>query len=43
MIGVAERDVRERFRQSGYTLTSQRRAVLDALKEFKGHRSAEEV
>lgn len=43
MIGVAERDVREKFRQSGYTLTSQRRAVLDALKEFKGHPSAEEV
>ncbi|QIN79124.1 transcriptional repressor [Rubrobacter marinus] len=43
MIGVAERDVREKFRRSGYTLTSQRRAVLDALKEFKGHPSAEEV
>jgi Fe2+ or Zn2+ uptake regulation protein len=43
MIGVAERDVREKFRQSGYTLTSQRRAVLDALKDFKGHPSAEEV
>jgi Fe2+ or Zn2+ uptake regulation protein len=43
MIGVAERDIREKFRQSGYTLTSQRRAVLDALKEFKGHPSAEEV
>ena len=43
MIGVAERDVREKFRQSGYTLTSQRRAVLDALKEYKGHPSAEEL
>ena len=46
MMGVAgtpERDVRERFRHSGYTLTSQRRAVLDALKDFKGHPSAEEV
>lgn len=43
MIGVAERDVREKFRRSGYTLTSQRRAVLDALKEFKGHPSAEEL
>ena len=43
MIGVVERDVREKFRRSGYTLTSQRRAVLDALKEFKGHPSAEEV
>ena len=43
MIGVAERDVREKFRRSGYTLTSQRRAVLDALKECKGHPSAEEV
>lgn len=43
MNGVAERDVRERFKRSGYTLTSQRRAVLDALKEFTGHPSAEEV
>ncbi len=43
MIGAPERDVREQFRRSGYTLTAQRRAVLDALKEFKGHPSAEEV
>lgn len=43
MIGALERDVREKFRRSGYTLTSQRKAVLDALKEFKGHPSAEEV
>jgi Fe2+ or Zn2+ uptake regulation protein len=43
MIGTLERDVREKFRRSGYTLTSQRRAVLEALKEFKGHPSAEEV
>jgi Fe2+ or Zn2+ uptake regulation protein len=43
MLGVAEGDVRERFRRSGYTLTSQRRAVLDALRDFKGHPSAEEV
>ena len=43
MIGTAERDVREKFRRSGYTLTSQRKAVLDALKDFKGHPSAEEV
>ena len=43
MIGMLERDVRERFRRSGYTLTSQRRAVLEALKDFKGHPSAEEV
>ena len=43
MIGAVELDVREKFRRSGYTLTSQRRAVLDALKEFKGHPSAEEV
>ena len=43
MIGVAEHDIRERFRRFGYTLTGQRRAVLDALKEFKGHPSAEEV
>ena len=38
-----ERDVHEKFRRSGYTLTSQRQAVLDALEEFKGHPSAEEV
>ena len=43
MVGTLERDVREKFRRSGYTLTSQRMAVLDALKEFKGHPSAEEV
>ncbi len=43
MVGMLERDVREKFRRSGYTLTSQRRAVLDALKDFKGHPSAEEV
>ena len=43
MVGSAERDVREKFRRSGYTLTSQRRAVLDALEEFGGHPSAEEV
>ncbi len=39
-----ERDeVRERFRRSGYTLTSQRRAVLEALRDSEGHPSAEEV
>ena len=35
--------MRERFRRSGYTLTSQRRAVLDALKDSGGHPSAEDV
>ena len=43
MVGTLERDVREKFRRSGYTLTSQRRAVLDALKDSSGHPSAEEV
>jgi Fe2+ or Zn2+ uptake regulation protein len=43
MVTALERDVRERFRRSGYTLTSQRRAVLEALTDFKGHPSAEEV
>ena len=33
MPGVLEPDIREKFRRSGYTLTSQRRAVLDALNE----------
>lgn len=36
-------EVREKFRRSGYTLTTQRRAVLDALQEAQGHPSAEEV
>jgi Fe2+ or Zn2+ uptake regulation protein len=36
-------DLREKFRRSGYTLTSQRRAVLEALKEARGHPSAEDV
>jgi Fe2+ or Zn2+ uptake regulation protein len=35
--------VREKLRKSGYTLTSQRRAVLEALSRAKGHPSAEEV
>jgi Fur family transcriptional regulator, ferric uptake regulator len=37
------RDIREQFRKSGYTLTSQRRAVLEALKEARGHPSAEDI
>ncbi|MEW6637637.1 MAG: transcriptional repressor [Actinomycetota bacterium] len=36
-------DIREKFRRSGYTLTSQRRAVLEALRETPGHPSAEDV
>ena len=43
MPGVLEPDIREKFRRSGYTLTSQRRAVLDALKEANGHPSAEDI
>ncbi len=43
MVSTLERDMREKFRRSGYTLTSQRRAVLDALRDCKGHPSAEEV
>lgn len=38
-----EGDIREKFRRSGYTLTSQRRAVLEALEEAKGHPSAEDI
>ncbi len=38
-----ELDIRERFRRSGYTLTSQRKAVLEALGESRGHPSAEDV
>src|SRR5918999_854377 len=43
MVSSAERDVREKFRRSGYTLTSQRRGRLDPLEDFGGHPSAEEV
>jgi Fe2+ or Zn2+ uptake regulation protein len=40
---VTEGEIRNKFRSSGYTLTSQRRAVLEALKEAGGHPSAEDV
>ncbi len=43
MEGALERDIRERFRRSGYTLTSQRKAVLEALGDSRGHPSAEDV
>jgi Fur family transcriptional regulator, ferric uptake regulator len=43
MTGALEQDIREKFRRSGYTLTSQRRAVLEALKEAQGHPSAEDI
>ncbi len=43
MHGALEQDIQEKFRRSGYTLTSQRRAVLEALKEAKGHPSAEDI
>ncbi len=43
MIETPEQDIREKFRRSGYTLTSQRQAVLDALKNARGHPSAEDV
>lgn len=38
-----DKEIREKFRMSGFTLTSQRRAVLEALKASKGHPSAEDV
>jgi Fe2+ or Zn2+ uptake regulation protein len=41
--GVLEPDIREKLRRAGYTLTSQRRAVLEALSEAQGHPSAEDV
>jgi Fe2+ or Zn2+ uptake regulation protein len=41
--GTLEQDIRDKFRRSGYTLTSQRRAVLEALKEAQGHPSAEDI
>lgn len=43
MSRTLEGDIREKFRRSGYTLTSQRRAVLEALEEAKGHPSAEDI
>jgi Fur family transcriptional regulator, ferric uptake regulator len=43
MSQVLEHDIKEKFRRSGYTLTSQRRAVLEALKETDGHPSAEDI
>ena len=43
MAGTLEQDIREKFRRSGYTLTSQRRAVLEALEEANGHPSAEDI
>lgn len=43
MAEVRDHDIREKFRRSGYTLTSQRRAVLEALSEARGHPSAEDV
>ena len=43
MIEALEGDIRGKFRRSGYTLTSQRKAVLDALEEVGGHPSAEDV
>ena len=43
MPGALEGDIREKFRMSGYTLTSQRRAVLEALEEARGHPSAEDI
>lgn len=43
MVSAVDQDVREKLRHSGYTLTSQRRAVLDALADSEGHPSAEDV
>lgn len=43
MSGKLDNEVRDQLKRSGYTLTSQRRAVLEALDESEGHPSAEEV
>lgn len=43
MPGALDADIKERFRRSGYTLTSQRRAVLEALQDANGHPSAEDI
>lgn len=43
MTDALQDDLREKLRRSGYTLTSQRRAVLEALGELGGHPSAEEI
>lgn len=43
MADTQDQNIQEKFRRSGYTLTSQRRAVYDALSEARGHPSAEDV
>lgn len=43
MAVTQEQNIQDKFRRSGYTLTSQRRAVLEALEETQGHPSAEDV
>lgn len=43
MIEKTHHDIKDKFRRSGYTLTAQRRAVLEALEGAQGHPSAEEV
>lgn len=43
MTSGTEPNIREKLKRSGYTLTSQRKAVLEALKEAEGHPSAEDV
>lgn len=43
MTSGTEANIREKLKRSGYTLTSQRKAVLEALKDAEGHPSAEDV
>ncbi len=43
MVEKTHHDIKDKFRRSGYTLTAQRRAVLEALEGTQGHPSAEEV
>lgn len=43
MAVTQEQNIQNKFRRLGYTLTSQRKAVLDALNETQGHPSAEDV
>ena len=43
MAAALDEDIREKFLRSGYTLTSQRRPVVEALKQARAHASAEDV
>ena len=43
MLYQRDQTIRQRFRGLGYTLTSQRRVVLETLEDLGGHPTAEDV